>query len=113
MYGGGSCRRRDDAESPARMNIHHLELFYYVARHGGVSAAARRIPYGIQQPAISAQVIQLEDDLGTPLFHRRPFQLTKSGEELFRFIEPFFGGLEQMGSKLRGGTEVRLRIGAP
>lgn len=95
------------------MNIHHLELFYYVARHGGVSAAARRIPYGIQQPAISAQVIQLEDDLGAPLFHRRPFQLTKAGEELFRFIEPFFGGLEQMGSKLRGGTEVRLRIGAP
>jgi len=95
------------------MNIHHLELFYYVARHGGVSAAARRIPYGIQQPAISAQVIQLEDDLGTALFHRRPFQLTKAGEELYRFIEPFFGGLEEMGHKLRGGTEVRLRIGAP
>lgn len=95
------------------MNIHHLELFYYVARHGGVSAAARRIPYGIQQPAISAQVIQLEDDLGTPLFHRRPFQLTKAGEELFRFIEPFFGGLDEIGQKLRGGTQVRLRLGAP
>ncbi len=95
------------------MNIHHLELFYYVARHGGVSAAARRIPYGIQQPAISAQVIQLEDDLGTPLFHRRPFQLTSAGEELFRFIEPFFGGIDAMGRRLRGATEVRLRIGAP
>ena len=95
------------------MNIHHLELFYYVARHGGVSAAARRIPYGIQQPAISAQVIQLEDDLGTPLFHRRPFQLTPAGEELFRFIEPFFGGVAEMGRKLRGGAQVRLRIGAP
>ena len=95
------------------MNIHHLELFYYVARHGGVSAAARRIPYGIQQPAISAQVIQLEDDPGTPLFHRRPFQLTPAGEELFRFIEPFFGGVEEMGRKLRGGAQVRLRIGAP
>ncbi len=95
------------------MNIHHLELFYYVARHGGVSAAARRIPYGIQQPAISAQVIQLEDDLGTPLFHRRPFQLTTAGEELFRFIEPFFGGLEETAQKLRGSSAVRLRIGAP
>lgn len=95
------------------MNIHHLELFYYVARHGGVSAAARRIPYGIQQPAISAQVIQLEDDLGTPLFHRRPFQLTKAGEDLFRFIEPFFGGVEEVGRKLRGGAQVRLRLGAP
>ena len=95
------------------MNIHHLELFYYVARHGGVSAAARHIPYGIQQPAISAQVIQLEDDLGTPLFHRRPFRLTAAGEELLRFIEPFFGGLHEMGRKLRGGAQVRVRIGAP
>ena len=95
------------------MNIHHLELFYYVARHGGVSAAARHIPYGIQQPAISAQVIQLEDDLGTPLFNRRPFRLTKAGEDLFQFIEPFFGGVEEMGRKLRGGAQVRVRIGAP
>ncbi|MDQ3625365.1 MAG: LysR family transcriptional regulator [Verrucomicrobiota bacterium] len=95
------------------MNIHHLELFYYVAMHGGVSAAARRIPYGIQQPAISAQIIQLEDNLGTTLFHRRPFQLTKAGEELFRFIEPFFGGLDKIGRKLRGAGELLIRIGAP
>jgi DNA-binding transcriptional LysR family regulator len=69
------------------MNVHHLELFYYVARHGGISAAARQIPYGIQQPAISLQIMQLEDALATTLFHRRPFQLTPTGETLFRFIE--------------------------
>ena len=74
------------------MNIHHLELFYYVAKHGGVSAASRRIPYGIQQPAISAQIIQLEVNLGATLFHRRPFKLSKAGETLYRFIDPFFGG---------------------
>lgn len=95
------------------MNIHHLELFYYVARSGGVSAAARRIPYGIQQPAISAQIIQLEDHLGTTLFHRRPFQLTKAGEELFHFIEPFFGGLEAISRNIRGAAQARLRLGAP
>src|SRR3989442_11808066 len=94
------------------MNIHHLELFYYVAKHGGVSAAARRIPYGIQQPAISAQIIQLEDNLGTTLFNRRPFKLTKPGEELFRFIEPFFGGVDEVEKRLRGGGEVNIRIGA-
>ncbi|HEY2952632.1 MAG TPA: hypothetical protein VGK40_08620 [Verrucomicrobiae bacterium] len=27
------------------MNIHHLELFYYVARHGGISEAVRTMPY--------------------------------------------------------------------
>ena len=41
------------------MNIHHLELFYYFAKHGGISEAVRNMPYGIQQPAISGQVIQL------------------------------------------------------
>jgi DNA-binding transcriptional LysR family regulator len=95
------------------MNVHHLELFYYVARHGGVSAAARHMPYGIQQPAISAQILQLEDTLGVTLFMRRPFQLTKEGQSLYEFIGPFFGGLEDMGRKLRGGGENRLRIAAP
>lgn len=95
------------------MNVHHLELFYYVARHGGVSAAARHIPYGVQQPAISAQVIQLEDSLGVALFQRRPFELTKAGRDLFRFVEPFFSGMSEMGTQLRGGRVVRLRIGAP
>ena len=54
------------------MNIHHLELFYYVAKHEGIAGAVRNMPYGIQQPAVSAQVIQLENDLGMPLFQRRP-----------------------------------------
>ena len=58
--------------SPARpkqetMNIHHLELFYYVARHGGITEAVRNIPYGIQQPAVSGQVAQLEEYLGVTL----------------------------------------------
>ncbi len=95
------------------MNVHHLELFYYVARHGGVSAAARHMPYGIQQPAISAQILQLEDALGVTLFVRRPFQLTKEGQSLYDFIAPFFGGLDDMGRRLRGGGENRLRIAAP
>lgn len=94
------------------MNIHHLELFYYVARHGGVTEAARRMPYGIQQPAISAQVIQLEEHLGVTLFHRRPFALTRPGEELYGFIRPFFEGLDEMTDRLRGSTVERVCIGA-
>jgi DNA-binding transcriptional LysR family regulator len=94
------------------MNIHHLELFYYVAKHGGISEAVRHMPYGIQQPAISGQIIQLEEFLGVPLFHRRPFALTPPGEELFRFIEPFFGNLESMTQRLQGGTAHHIRIGA-
>ncbi|MCB1276158.1 LysR family transcriptional regulator [Prosthecobacter sp.] len=92
------------------MNVHHLELFYYVARHGGVSAAARAMPYGIQQPAISAQILQLEDALGVTLYQRRPFQLTREGQTLYEFIAPFFSGLVEMADRLRGGGETRLRI---
>ncbi len=94
------------------MNVHHLELFYYVARHGGISEAVRNMPYGIQQPAISGQVIQLEEFLGVTLFHRRPFALTPQGKELFDFIKPFFDNLTPMAEKLRGGVSQHLRIAA-
>ncbi len=95
------------------MNIHHLELFYHVARCRGVSAASRQMPYGIQQPAISAQVLQLEDFLGKTLFHRRPFALTAEGETLFAFIEPFFEKLPALAERLRGGADRSLRIACP
>jgi DNA-binding transcriptional LysR family regulator len=94
------------------MNIHHLELFYYVAKHGGIMEAVRNIPYGIQQPAMSSQVIQLEEFLGVTLFHRRPFSLTAAGADLFTFIQPFFENLGPMADKIRGGVSQHIRIGA-
>lgn len=95
------------------MNVHHLELFYHVARYGGISEAVRKMPYGIQQPAVSGQILQLEEDLGLKLFQRRPFALTLSGRELFEFVEPFFGKVEETGARLRGETSQRLRLAAP
>jgi DNA-binding transcriptional LysR family regulator len=94
------------------MNIHHLELFYYVARHGGITEAVRNIPYGIQQPAVSGQVALLEEYLGVTLFQRRPFGLTPAGEKLYHFIEPFFTNLDAMASDLQGGKTRQIRIGA-
>ncbi len=40
---------------PEDMNVHHLELFYFVAKYGGITPAVRQMPYGIQQPAVSGQ----------------------------------------------------------
>ena len=94
------------------MNVHHLELFYYVARHGGIMPAVRNIPYGIQQPAVSAQVAQLESFLGVTLFQRRPFALTSEGEKLFAFIQPFFSNLDRMAAEFQGGRARQIRIGA-
>ncbi len=94
------------------MNIHHLELFFYVARHGGITEAVRNIPYGIQQPAVSGQVAQLEQYLGVPLFQRRPFALTPAGEKLYKFIQPFFASLDTVAAELQGTEARHLRIGA-
>ncbi|HXR06706.1 MAG TPA: LysR family transcriptional regulator [Candidatus Acidoferrum sp.] len=95
------------------MNIHHLELFYYVARHRGIAEAVRNIPYGIQQPAVSSQIAQLEDHLGVTLFQRRPFALSPPGKRLFDFITPFFANLETIEAELQGGPVPRLRLGGP
>lgn len=94
------------------MNVHHLELFYYVAKHGGIMPAVRNIPYGIQQPAVSAQVAQLEEFLGVTLFQRRPFALTTAGEKLFEFIAPFFSRMDAVASELQGGQARHFRLGA-
>ncbi|EIQ00990.1 transcriptional regulator [Opitutaceae bacterium TAV1] len=94
------------------MNVHHLELFYHVALHGGISRAVRRMPWGIQQPAVSSQLLQLEQDLGTRLFDRIPFRLTPAGEELFAFVQPFFGNLDAVAARLRTDNVPQLRIAA-
>jgi DNA-binding transcriptional LysR family regulator len=94
------------------MNVHHLELFYYVARHGGIMPAVRNIPYGIQQPAVSSQIAQLEVHLGSVLFQRRPFALTAEGQKLFEFIQPFFSNLDKIAGELQGGQTRHIRIGA-
>jgi len=94
------------------MNIHHLELFYYVAKHGGISRAVRAMPYGIQQPAVSGQLRALETELGVRFFERTPFRLTAAGEKLQQFVEPFFGRLESVREELRAGDAPVLRLGA-
>ena len=94
------------------MNIHHLELFYYVAKHGGIAAAVRRMPYGIQQPAVSGQIARLEEALGAKLFNRRPFSLLPAGAGLFEFIKPFFDDMDKVAGRIRGAS-LHLRIAAP
>src|SRR5207245_11586939 len=94
------------------MNIHHLELFYYVARHGGITEAVRNIPYGIQQPAVSGQVAQLEEYLGVTLFQRRPCALTPAGEKLYHVIEPSCSHLEAVASEIQDGNARTIGTGA-
>ena len=92
------------------LNVHHLELFYYVARCEGIVAACRQIPYGIQQPAVSAQVASLEEELGARLFERRPFRLTPAGKALYDFIAPFFGRLNEVEEIVKGKLSRVVRL---
>ena len=94
------------------MNPHHLELYYFVAKYQGITEAVRKMPYGIQQPAVSGQILQLEKNLGVKLFRRRPFALTPAGEELYEFIYPFFSRLDQMAERLSGEESQHLRLAA-
>lgn len=93
------------------MNVHHLELFFYVCRHQGISAAVRHIPYGIQQPAVSGQMRQLEEAVGAKLFERSPFRLTPAGQQLFEHVQPFFEELPMLAGRLRTEARPELRIG--
>lgn len=95
-----------------KMNVHHLELFYYVAKYEGITEAVRKMPYGIQQPAVSGQLLQLEKSLGVKLFHRRPFALTAEGEKLYDFAYPFYSQIGQIEAELREETQTHLRLAA-
>lgn len=63
-----------------------LSVFESAARLASFTAAAREL--GSTQPAVSQRVVQLEADLGTPLFERghRGVTLTPEGVRLFEAV---------------------------
>ncbi len=69
------------------LNYHHLRYFHAVAREGSVSRAAEKLR--ISQPAICAQVKQLEAALGETLYRRsgRSIVLTDFGRTIHSYAE--------------------------
>ena len=61
------------------MDVPRLEAFLEVARLGSMRAAARSLHLG--QPALSARIVALEDELGAKVFER-----TKRGVRLEREV---------------------------
>jgi DNA-binding transcriptional LysR family regulator len=62
------------------IELHHLRYFVAVAEEGHITRAAQRLR--IAQPSLSAQIRNLERQVGTPLFFRHPrgVELTASGQ---------------------------------
>jgi len=73
------------------LNYHHLHYFWMAAREGGVSRASAVLR--LAQPTVSAQIRQLEAELGVKLFQRqgRTLVLTDTGRLAFQFAEEIFG----------------------
>ncbi len=99
----------------ARLNYHHLHYFWAVAKEGNLTRAARRLH--VSQSALSVQIRQLEEQVGSPLFTRegRALALTEAGRISLAYAEQIFAtGNELMAVLKKGRRPERqvLRIGA-
>lgn len=95
------------------MELHQLRCFLAVAEEGGFNRASSRLR--MTQPAISYQIKQLEQELGVPLFHRRPRGITPTdagrvlfhhAREVFEMIRRTHHALERLSNGVVG--EVRI-----
>lgn len=95
------------------LNFHHLHYFWAVAKDGNLTRTAARLR--VSQSALSAQIRQLEDQLGEALFHRqgRRLVLTEAGHIALGFADDIFATGSQLVATLKDGRrEDVLRVGA-
>jgi DNA-binding transcriptional LysR family regulator len=97
------------------MDVPRLEAFLEVARLGSMRAAARSLHLG--QPALSARIVALEDELGARVFERtkRGVRLTLAGRALVphaeRALEAIDAGRSAV-SQVEQGDDGELVIAA-
>ena len=97
------------------LNLHQLATFQVVAKHCSYIRAAEELHFS--QPAVSAQIRQLEETLGVKLFDKigRRTHLTKAGEELYLYSQKIFSLIDETVetmSALASPDSGRLSVGA-
>jgi len=97
-----------------KLNLHHLRLFHAVATADSLTAAAQAL--NLSQSALSTQLRQLEDRLGSALFERRgrKLHLTEAGRIALDHAETIFRTAEDLTATLTQSTRRQqpLRVGA-
>lgn len=77
------------------INLHQLATFQIVAKHCSYVRAAEELHFS--QPAVSAQIHQLEQAMGVKLFDKigRKTHLTQAGEELYLYSQKIFSLIDE------------------
>ena len=96
------------------LTLKQLRYFEALARHGHFGRAADAC--AISQPALSMQIKELEESLGTPLFERTPRQvrLTGFGEQFALRVRGIMRSVDELGDLARASLDRlvgQLRIG--
>ena len=96
------------------MELYQLRSFVAVAEAGHLTRAAERLH--VSQPAVSAQIKALEEELDLALFERTPggMVLTSAGERLLADAEKVLAAAQAMRNEakaLKGEVAGKVRVG--
>ncbi len=94
----------------SRLNYHHLQYFWHVAKMGNLTKAAKKLH--ISQSALSAQIKQLEESLNCRLFLRqgKKLVLTEMGNVALSYAESIFSKGNELENLLHKGMESENKI---
>lgn len=98
-----------------RLSFRQLQVFHAVYLSQGYSRAADEL--GLTQPAVSAQIRQLEHAIGQPVFEYvgKKLYVTAAGEQLAKHVSSIFADLERFQmdlATLQGQIRGELRLSA-
>jgi DNA-binding transcriptional LysR family regulator len=97
------------------MELHQLKTFVVVAREGSITRASEQLH--LSQPAVSAHIKAMEDELGLTLFERtaRGMSLTGEGQRILAKAEQTLAAHQELmveATRIKGSVAGKLRIGA-
>ncbi len=98
----------------ATINFKHLRYFWAVAKSGSIARASSQLH--VTPQSISSQLAELEEALGTGLFHRvgRGLEMTDVGRRIVSYAEEIFGLEEELLAVVRdqrSRSALPFRIG--